>query len=213
MSRQVTADFRPVVARIVGAHYVPALLHKEHARPLRIHRDVVNTAADAGVRIGNVSRLQSAIDRSPLLAATIGAESARGANRNPHALRITRIKNDRVQAHAACTRLPLWSRSVSTEPRKLLPVLAPIGRAENRRVFNSCVDGVGIGERRLQMPYPFELPGMLRAVVPLVRGERRSRRVISKFVARRLRRTRFRWLSGGRSRLMPGFAAVLGPLN
>src|SRR5260370_22994036 len=66
------------------------------------------------------------------------------------------------------------------------------------------------------MPHPLELPGMLRAVVPLVRGERLAgfvRRVVSELVARRLRRTGRRRFSGGRSRLVPGFAAILGALN
>ena len=55
-------------------------------------------------------------ERSPLLigfhclAAIIGAKRPRRRNRNIHALRIAGIENDRVQAHAACARLPLWVR-------------------------------------------------------------------------------------------------------
>src|SRR5256886_12969370 len=46
--------------------------------------------------------------------------------------------------------------------------------------------GVRIGERRLEVPDALELPGMLRAVVELVRGEWLAglrRRVVDEFVA------------------------------
>src|SRR6266436_8164392 len=64
--------------------------------------------------------------------------------------------------------------------------------------------------------HAFELAGMLRAVIPLMRGERFAgcvRGVVDKLVARGLRGTGGRRLSGRRSGLMPGFAAVIGALN
>src|SRR5262245_47701177 len=67
------------------------------------------------------------------------------------------------------------------------------------------------------MPNPFEFPGMLRAVVPLVGRERFSaarRNVVDEFVALALgHASRPRFLAFWRSRLKPGFAAVIGPLN
>src|SRR5262245_33619298 len=68
------------------------------------------------------------------------------------------------------------------------------------------------------MPDALELPGMLGTVVPLMCRERLTRfgrRVVDEFVPLRLghafgRRGRF---AGGRSGLVPGFAAVIGALD
>ena len=54
------------------------------------------------------------------------------------------------------------------QPGQLLPGLAAVGRAKQRGVFDPGIDGVRIGERRLEMPDARELPGVRRAVVPLV---------------------------------------------
>ena len=76
----------------------------------------------------------------------------------------------------------------------------------------------GIVERRLDVPHALELPRVLRAVVPLVRRERLAgfgRRVVDELVALALGHAvgRRRRLAGGRARLMPRFAAVVGALN
>ena len=128
--------------------------------------------ADLGVRVGNVLRLQAAVDRLPSFAAVVGAERARGGDGDEHALRIAGIENDRVQAHAARAGLPFGAGAVSAQAGEFVPVLAAVGGAEEGGVFHAGVDRVGIGERRLEMPDALELPRMLRAVVPLVRGER-----------------------------------------
>ncbi len=67
------------------------------------------------------------------------------------------------------------------------------------------------------MPDALELPGMLRAVVPLVSGERLPsfrRSVVGEFIAvsfrGALRRLGFAW---GSARLCPGFAAIVGALD
>src|SRR5262249_20565033 len=80
------------------------------------------------------------------------------------------------------------------------------------------VDGVRVGQRRFDVPDALELPGVLRAVVPLVRRQRLARlrrTVVDELVAFALgealgRRGR---LAGGRARLGPGLAAVGGALN
>ena len=93
------------------------------------------------------------------------------------------IEQYRVQAHASRTGLPVWSRAVSAEAGQFLPVLAAIGGFEQGRIFDSRVDRVRIGERRLEMPDALELPGMLRAVVKLMGGERSAGGVVHEFVA------------------------------
>jgi hypothetical protein len=68
------------------------------------------------------------------------------------------------------------------------------------------------------MPDAFELPGMLRAIVPLMRRERpagRGRCVINEFVAfceRHSLRACGRF-AGFQPRLVPRFAAIIGSLN
>src|SRR5260370_28897922 len=54
---------------------------------------------------------------------------------------------------------------------------------------------------------------MLRAVVPLMRSERFGGCIVGELVARALRRARRYRLSRRRSWLVPGLAAVIGPLN
>src|SRR5262249_62123581 len=79
-----------------------------------------------------------------------------------------RINDDRVQAHAAGTRLPAWRGLVSTQPRQLLPALAAVGRPEDRGVLSPGVHHVGVVERRLEVPDPLELPGTRGPVVPQI---------------------------------------------
>src|ERR1700686_2018721 len=66
------------------------------------------------------------------------------------------------------------------------------------------------------MPDALELPGMLRAVIPLVSRQRSAGvggRVIHEFVADCLRRARRERFAGRSSGLVPGFAAVVGALD
>ena len=83
---------------------------------------------------------------------------------------------------------------MAAQPGKLLPRLAAVGRAEQGGVFHPGVDGVRIGQRRLEMPDALELPGVRRAVVPLVRA---GDAVVHELVAHRL----------------PRLAAVVGALD
>ncbi len=77
---------------------------------------------------------------------------------------------------------------------ELGPGLAAVGGAEEGGVFDAGVDGVGIGERGLEVPDALELPRMRRAVVPLVGA---GDAVVGELVA-----------DG-----VPGFAAVVGALD
>ena len=137
---------------------------------------------------------QSAVDRLPRLAAVIGAEGAGRRDRDEDPFRIAGIENDGVQAHSARARLPFGAGAVAAQSGEFLPVLAAVGRAEQGGVFDSGVDRVRIGKRRLQMPDALELPGMRRAVVPLVSA---GDAVVGELVAHRL----------------PGLAAVIGALD
>src|SRR5207245_5270666 len=116
-------------------------------------------------------------------------------------------------------RLPSRPGDVRAQPGTFLPVLPAIGGAKQRRIFHARVDRVRIGERRFEMPDALELPGVLRAVIPLVGGERSSsifgRTVVDEFIALAFRRALLRGFlfSGRRAGLYPGLAAVIGTLN
>ena len=99
-----------------------------------------------------------------------------------------------MQAHAAGAGLPLGAGAVAAQAGQLVPGLAAVGRAEQGRVLHAGVDGVGIGQRRFEMPDALEFPGMRRAVVPHVRA---GLAVVDELVADRL----------------PRLAAVVGPLD
>ncbi len=69
-------------------------------------RDAMDAVADLRLRVGNVLGAQPLIDRLPGLPAIVTAERARGRDGNEETLRIPRILDDGVEAHATCARLP-----------------------------------------------------------------------------------------------------------
>src|SRR5262249_3239862 len=77
-------------------------------------------------------------------------------------------EEDRVEAHPARARLPEIAFD-APKRRELLPRLRAVRRLKERRVLDAGIDGVGIVVLRLEMPDARELPGLLRAVVELVR--------------------------------------------
>src|ERR1700741_3274473 len=83
-----------------------------------------------------------------------------------------RIQNYGVQAHATSAWLPARSRTVAAQSGKFMPCLRTVGRTEQGRILNTGIDHIWVCERWFEMPYALEFPGMLRAVIPLVRGER-----------------------------------------
>ncbi len=116
----------------------------------------------------------SCADFRPLLIGfhVLPASSVRNAPAAEMAMKIrpgiARIEEDRVEAHPAGARLPARARAVLAQAGELLPRLPAVGRTEQGGVLDAGVDGVGIGQRRLEVPDALELPGAGRAVVPLV---------------------------------------------
>src|SRR5208337_205609 len=213
---QIPADLVPRVASVVAAHHVPVLLHEQHARARRVHRDVVNAVPDLSSRFGDVFRMQAAVDGSPGLATVVGAECARRRNGDEDPVRVAGIQDDAMQAHSTGTGLPFGACLVAAQSGEFMPGQPAVGRTEQGGIFDSRIDRVGIGERRLKMPDPLELPGMLRPVVELMRGQgfaglRRS--VVGEFVARASPRHRARPGRCAASGYLPGLAAVVGSLE
>src|SRR5258706_6330562 len=76
------------------------------------------------------------------------------------------------------------------------------------------MDSTQIVGRQFDLHLWLDLPGMLRAVIPLVRGERRRRRVVNELVAHRLGWASWSArLAGRRSGLVPGLSAVVRALD
>src|SRR5215475_11260149 len=133
---------------------------------------MVDAMADFRFWIWNILRAQTLVNRLPGCPAVIGAEGARGGNGDVDPPRVAGIEKDCVQTHASGARLPFRAGAVAAQSRELVPALSAIGSLEDGCVLHTRVDRVRIVERRLQVPHPFELPRVLRAVVPLVRGKR-----------------------------------------
>ena len=76
---------------------------------------------------------------------------------------------------------------------EFLPAVAAVAGAKQRGVLDPGIHRVGIARRGFQVPHPLELPGFLRAVVPLVCA---GLAAIREFVADGI----------------PGLAAVVGAL-
>ena len=133
-----------------------------------MHRDAVNAVADLGCRVGDVFGLQPSVDRTPCHPGVVGAEGARGRDGDEDPSGVARIHDDRVQTHSPSPWLPAGPRAMASQAGEFLPGLSAVGRAEQGRVFHPGVDGIRIGQRRFEMPDALELPGVGRAVVPLV---------------------------------------------
>src|SRR5690606_31817173 len=71
---KVAADLAPGFTGIIAAHDVPMLLHEQDVGVGSVEGDAVNAVPHVSVWIGNVFRLQSAVDRLPGLSAIVGAE-------------------------------------------------------------------------------------------------------------------------------------------
>ena len=195
VGRQVAADLVPRVAGVVAAHHVPVLLHEQHVGPRRVHGDAVDAVADLGVGSGMYSECRPRLIGFQVAAAVVGAERARGRDGDEDPVR------DRSGRAGWCAGTCRPRRAASAapsswlaQPGQLLPGLAAVGRAEQGGVLDAGVDGVRVGQRRLEVPDALELPGVRRAVVPLVGA---GHAVVGELVADRL----------------PRLAAVVGALD
>src|SRR5208337_3003920 len=142
--------------------------------------------AHFGIRVGEILGLQSTVDRFPRLTCVVRTESAGGRDGDKNPSGIAWIEKNSVQAHSTGAWLPLGPCAVAAQPGQLLPRLSAVGRAEQGGVFHPGVNTIRIGQRRFEMPDALELPGVLRAVVKLMRGEGLAgfwRCVVDEFVA------------------------------
>src|ERR1700738_934865 len=148
-----------------------------------MQRQAVDAVPHLSLRIWDSLGMEALVDRTPRLAGVVAPERAGRRDGDEDPLRVARVEDDRVQAQAAGAWLPGGSGGMRPHSRQLLPGLTAIGGAEQGGVLHAGVDGVRIDQRRLEVPDARELPGMLRAVVPLV-GARAA--LVLELVANRL---------------------------
>src|SRR5438132_1681967 len=106
------------------------LLHEQSVRTRRMHGDAMNAVTHFCCRLGNVLRVESLVDWLPRRRAIVGPECAGSRNRCKDSLGIALIEKDRVQAHPARARLPLWTCAVAAKSSKFVPRLTAICGAE-----------------------------------------------------------------------------------
>ena len=95
------------------------------------------------------------------------------------------VEENCMQAHAAGAGLPRRAGRVLAQRRELFPVAPAVARPKERRIFDACIQQIGVVQRGLEMPDACELPWMRRAVVPCVRS---GFAVVDELVADRLPR-------------------------
>ena len=90
--------------------------------------------------------MQSSVDRGPRLAAIVGPERARRRDCDEHPLRLTRVQDDGVQAQAARSRLPAWTRGVLPHTAHLIPGVSSVTGTEERPVLDAGIHRIRIVE-------------------------------------------------------------------
>src|SRR3546814_20882985 len=53
VARQVATDLVPQFAGVIGPHHVPVLLHEQHARPRRMHGEIMNAIDRKSTRLNS----------------------------------------------------------------------------------------------------------------------------------------------------------------
>src|SRR4029434_1943883 len=111
-------------------------LHEEHVWTRRMQGDAVDAVSDLSVRVGDVLRPQSLIDRLPRRPVVVGPERTGGRDRDEHPTWRLRVEQDRVQPQPAGARRPLRPGAVPTKTTQLLPRPAAVRRAEHARILD-----------------------------------------------------------------------------
>src|ERR1051325_7268898 len=148
------------------------LLHKQRVRPRWMKRNAMHAMSNFRCWIRKKLRMQTAINWFPGFTAVVCAKRAGSGYRDGNSVRIFRIKKNRVQTHAARAWLPFRTGIAAAQSGQFMPGFPAILRFEQRGVFHAGINMIRIVKRRFQMPDPLESPGILCAVVPLVRRER-----------------------------------------
>src|ERR1700741_1416316 len=83
--RQIATYFGPGVARIIGAHNIPVLLHKQGVRVRGVQSDSMNAVSNFSLGIRQLPRgFQPLVYRFPGLAAVVSSENSGGRDSDEH---------------------------------------------------------------------------------------------------------------------------------
>jgi len=134
-------------------------LHEEGVGGARVHGDVVDTVATSAVGFGDVFGVEAFVDGLPGLAGVVGAEGSCGGDGDDDAVGIGGVEENGVEAEAAGSGLPVWAGFGGAEAGEFCPAGSGVGGFEEACVFSSCIHGVGVGERGLEVPDALELQG------------------------------------------------------
>src|SRR3954469_1677647 len=111
----------PRTAGVIAAHHVPMLLHEQRFWPRRMHCNPMYAVTDFRVWVGNVLRVEPAIDWLPRPSAIVGTKRAGSRDRNKDSLGIVRIEKNGMQTHPARAGLPFWTGLIASESRQFMP--------------------------------------------------------------------------------------------
>src|SRR5579884_610168 len=126
IARQIAAHLLPAGTTVVAAHHIPVLLHVEYLRACGMTGDPMDAMADLRLGIGQIARLQAAVQRLPAPSAVGGAENTGGGDGYPQTRRVGFIEQNGVQAEPARPGMPVGTGAVRAQARHLLPVLPAV---------------------------------------------------------------------------------------
>jgi hypothetical protein len=129
---------------------------------------VVDAVADFRSGVRDVFAVEAFVDGLPRFTCIVRSKRSGRGDRDDDAVRVGGVEDDGVEAEAAGSGLPVRTGFVEAQTGEFVPTAAAVGGLEKASIFGAREDGVGVGERRLEVPDALELPWMRRAVVPLV---------------------------------------------
>src|SRR5207237_9747426 len=110
-----------------------------------MHCDPVDTMPELGLRIRDVLRPKTAVDRLPCLAPVVGSKGTGGGDRNKHAFGVRWVDHDRVKTQTAGAWLPVWSRAVSAQSGEFVPAVPSVSGPKDSRIFDSGINRICFG--------------------------------------------------------------------
>ncbi len=153
---EVVADRHPGVRAVVGPVDTSVVLGEEAVGVLGVPADLVDALAELGVLLplGHEVGDDAAVGGSPGLAGVVGAVHPARRHRHDHAVRVVRVREDRVDRLAAEAGAPLRPVRVVPQRPDELEGLAPVLGAEERGGLGPGVHDVGLrGATRPQLPH------------------------------------------------------------
>src|SRR5881396_3295534 len=150
---QPFGDLRPspaVRSPMVGAAVV---LLEDRSVARAVPREFMDALAPFGVLVRHELRAHAAVFGRPSPAPVLRLEGADGTDSREQVARLARIDEDRMQAEASETGLPILPRRMVVEGVDIPPGFALVLAPEQGRGFHPCIDRLWLVRRtRLEVP-------------------------------------------------------------